>query len=115
MMRQSFADLTSPIMQVRVIPLVLIIAFHARATDWPQFLGPERNGTYPGSAISTSWPKEGPARLWQRSIGQGFSAPTVMDSKLIVFHRLGDKEVVESLNAGTGRPVWKCATASSRR
>ena len=76
------------------------------AGDWPQFLGPTRNGVAAESNLSVSWPKEGPPVVWQRKVGQGFSGPAVASGKLILFHRIGDKETVECLDARTGKPLW---------
>lgn len=87
--------------------LTLLFAFPLLASDWPQFLGPTRNGVYPGNDLAESWPKDGPPVLWQRSIGQGFSGPAVADHKLALFHRVGDKETVECLDAKNGKSLWK--------
>jgi outer membrane protein assembly factor BamB len=78
----------------------------AVSADWPQFLGPTRNGVYGGPALASSWSKEGPPIVWQRKVGQGFSGPAVAAGKLILFHRLEDKETVECLDASTGKPSW---------
>src|SRR5262245_54855845 len=79
------------------------------ATDWPQFLGPTRNGVYPGTDLAENWPSEGPRLAWQKAIGHGFSGPVVADQKLILFHRVADQEVVDCFDAHTGSPVWKFA------
>jgi outer membrane protein assembly factor BamB len=76
------------------------------AGDWPQFLGPTRDGVYAGSDLAAVWPKEGPPVVWRKNIGQGFSGPVVADGKLILFHRLDDKEIVACLDARTGEPKW---------
>lgn len=76
------------------------------ANDWPQFLGPARDGVYSGSDLSTAWPKDGPPILWQRKVGQGFSGPAVASGKLILFHRIDDKETIECLDASTGKTLW---------
>jgi outer membrane protein assembly factor BamB len=78
----------------------------APASDWPQFLGPTRNAVYSGSDLTAVWPKEGPRVVWERRVGQGFSGPAVAADKLILFHRLNDKETVECLETSTGKPVW---------
>ena len=78
----------------------------ALASDWPQFLGPNRNGTYSGTNLAESWPKEGPPILWQKQVGQGFSGPVVANGRLIIFHRLQDRETVECLDAVTGKQFW---------
>lgn len=75
-------------------------------TDWPQFLGPDRDGVYHGT-IADKWPDAGPAALWRRDVGEGFSGPIVRDGKLILFHRVADNERVECMEAATGKTVWK--------
>ena len=77
-----------------------------KAQDWPQFLGPTRNGVYTGTNIASSWPTEGPPVRWQKKIGAGFSGPAVAKGKLILFHRIGDDETVQCLNAADGKEVW---------
>lgn len=78
----------------------------ARASDWPQFLGPTRNGVYPDASLAAPWPKEGPPLIWQKKAGQGFSGPVVASGKLVLFHRLDDKETIECFEANTGKPIW---------
>ncbi|PYX63738.1 MAG: alcohol dehydrogenase [Acidobacteria bacterium] len=70
------------------------------------FLGAQRNGTYTGSNIAKSWPAEGPPIRWQRKIGAGFSGPVVAGAKLILFHRVDDKETIECIDADKGTPLW---------
>jgi outer membrane protein assembly factor BamB len=53
--------------------------------------------------------------LWKKDVGAGFSAPVVAGGKLILFHRVGDDEVVECFNAATGAAVWKLAYATTYR
>jgi len=79
------------------------------AADWPQFLGPQRNGVSAESGILTAWPAAGPKVLWQRPVGAGFSGPAVAGDRLVLFHRLNDEEVVECLDAATGKQLWKHA------
>src|SRR4029077_11225126 len=88
------------------IALFIVLLACARAEDWPQFLGPERNGVYSGNDLAAKWPSGGPPVVWKKDVGQGFSAPVVSDGRVILFHRLGGKEVVEALDAATGRNIW---------
>src|SRR4029453_13049303 len=74
----------------------------ATVTDWPQFLGPDRNGVYRGPALAESWPSGGPRVVWQKPVGEGFSGPVVAQGRLILFHRIANQEIVESLDARTG-------------
>ena len=79
----------------------------AAAGDWPQFLGPDRNGVYSGPAIETQWPEGGPRRLWEKKVGQGFAGPAVAGNRLLLFHRVANREIVEALDASTGAPLWR--------
>ena len=67
---------------MRILLLLLAIAFPLSAEDWPQFLGPRRDGSYQGKALP-AWPAAGPQQLWQTSVGAGFAGPAVADGKLI--------------------------------
>src|SRR5690242_7015506 len=87
--------------------LGLFVSAASGANDWPQFLGPTRNGVYGGLDLAEHWPSEGPRLLWQKTVGHGFSGPAVSGGQLILFHRLGDRETVECLDARTGEPRWK--------
>jgi outer membrane protein assembly factor BamB len=81
--------------------------FVAPAADWPGFLGPQGDGTSPETGLLDSFPAGGPAIVWQTNIGTGYSAPSVRAGKLVLFHRLGDEEVVEAFDAATGEPRWR--------
>jgi hypothetical protein len=87
----------------------IFAATPVRADDWPQFLGPTRNGVSAEKGLAGSWPKTGPPVLWQHEVGEGFSGPVIAGDRLIIFHRIGDGEVVECLHAVTGKPQWKFA------
>jgi outer membrane protein assembly factor BamB len=88
---------------------------NASSADWPQFLGPTRNGVYSETNLAERWPKEGPPIVWQKKIGQGFSGPVIANQKLIFFHRLGNKETVECLDAATGKSLWSYDYPTSYR
>src|SRR5437867_12815643 len=82
-------------------------ALPLEAQDWPQFLGPHRNGSTSVTNLAAQWPKEGPRVAWQRKVGQGFAGPGVSGGKLILFHRIENKEVGECLDANRGNECWK--------
>lgn len=79
------------------------------AADWPQFLGPNRNGVYAGAPLLDHWKGDGPKVVWQKKIGCGFTSPVVVDGRVVVFHRMGEEEVVECVNRTNGATVWKYA------
>jgi outer membrane protein assembly factor BamB len=83
------------------------------AADWPQFLGPERTCTTTETGLLQTWDRKGPTVLWQREVGEGFSAPVVAGGRLILFHRVGDEEIVECLDAANGKEMWKHREATN--
>lgn len=90
----------------RLIPLLLFSVVLA-AQDWPQFLGPARNGVYQGPPISENWPAGGPKVLWRKDVGEAFAGPVVAQGRVILFHRQNGREIVEALNPNTGAPQWR--------
>jgi outer membrane protein assembly factor BamB len=95
--------------------LVFAAGAGAAAQDWPQHLGPGRNGVYSGPALAESWGAQGPRAVWRKPVGQGFSGPVVAQGRVILFHRVGNEEVVEALDARTGAPQWRYAYATGYR
>lgn len=89
-----------------------VAAAAAVADDWPQFLGPERNGVSREKGLALPWPKDGPPLVWEKQVGEGYSGPVVAGGRLVLFHRFGDEEVVDCLNAADGKPVWRFAYAT---
>ena len=83
---------------------IVVFAVLAVAADWPQFLGPQRNGSSPDTISPTAL--RNPPLVFKKDIGAGFSSPVVIGEKLILFHRIANNEIVECLNATTGARVW---------
>lgn len=75
-----------------------------RAGDWPQLLGPQRDGVVEAEAGRKLVE---PTPLWDRELGAGFAGPVVAEGKLVVAHRLGDELVVEAVDAQTGVMLWR--------
>lgn len=85
-----------------------------RAEDWPQLLGPGRDGVS-NEAPPAPWGKEGPPVAWKVKVGQGWSAPAVASGRLVLFHRVGRHETVEGLDADTGEKLWSSQYSTSYR
>ena len=70
--------------------------------DWPQLLGPTRNGVY--TATDVAWPSK---IAWKKQVGAGFAGPIIADGKVILFHRRGAEEglpVIERTHTGKQAP-----------
>lgn len=77
------------------------------AGEWPQILGPNRNGIAAKENLTDRFSEGGPQTVWSHEVGDGFAGVAVADGKAIVFHRVGANERVEALDAVTGKPIWK--------
>lgn len=87
--------------------LSLTLAAPLTAADWPQFLGPNRDGHSAETGLNWAWPKGGPPVIWKLDVGSGWAGPVVAGDRLILFHRVGDDEVVACLDPATGKERWK--------
>src|SRR5437867_1575687 len=59
-----------------------------RANDWPQWLGPKRDGVWRETGLIDKFPPGGPHVLWRTPIGTGYSGPAVADGRVYVMDRL---------------------------
>jgi outer membrane protein assembly factor BamB len=84
------------------------------ADDWPQFLGPARNGVST-EKVASSWEKSEPKQLWKKKIGAGFAGPVVSGNTLIIFHRDGNSEILLALDSETGQPKWESKSPTAYR
>src|SRR5260370_22967278 len=105
--------------------LVVVATGRVRADDWPQWLGPQRDGVWPESAIVEKFPASGPKVKWQKPIGGGYAGPAVAGGKVFVTARvlapgaknpdspfnkkvtIGGSERVLCLDEADGSVVWE--------
>ncbi|HVY69036.1 MAG TPA: PQQ-binding-like beta-propeller repeat protein, partial [Verrucomicrobiae bacterium] len=100
-----------PLATITLIAL-LVVNPATRAEDWPKFLGPRGDNTSTETGLLEKWGGNGPPVVWSKTIGTGYGAPSVRGGKLVFHHRLGNEEIIECLEAGTGKPVWRHSYAS---
>jgi outer membrane protein assembly factor BamB len=88
--------------------LLALFAPAARGGDWPQILGPARNGVAAADErLAAAWPAAGPREVWRRPVGPGYAGLAVVGGRAVLFHRAADREVVEALDAATGATLWQ--------
>jgi outer membrane protein assembly factor BamB len=103
---------------------VLSLPSVASANDWPEWLGPNREGVWRETNLVDKFPSGGPPVVWRQPIGGGYSGPAVAgdfvyvmdrqwalgkDGKPIPGNREGQKgtERLLCLKVSDGSLVWK--------
>lgn len=65
----------------------LAVTFGAFADDWPQWLGPRRDGVWRETGIAETFPAAGPKVNWRVPVGAGYSGPAVAVGKVYLTDR----------------------------
>lgn len=91
------------------------LAARAVTGDWASFLGPDHNMVSAETGILKDFPSGGLKPLWEMTKGDGFAAPAIQGERLILFHRVGDEEVVDCVHPTDGRRYWQFRTPSRYR
>ena len=85
----------------------------AGAADWPEWLGPARDGA--STEAVNPW-KDAPAVVWRQKAGKAFSSPIVADG-LVFVHALADGKEAEDVlafDAITGKLRWRDSYARAK-
>ncbi len=76
------------------------------ARDYPQFLGPDRNGTVSGVRLARDWSANPPRLIWRRPVGGGWSGFAVAGNSAVTHEQHSEEERVVSYDLPTGRVNW---------
>lgn len=81
----------------------------APATNWPQFRGPGRDNVSRESGLARKWPADGPKKLWEVPVAQGYAGAAVVDGR--VYHHDYDEAkkewMVNCRNLADGKLIWQ--------
>lgn len=83
------------------------------AGDWPQILGPQRNGIGVKEKLRSNWDGVKLAPAWSVACGSGLAGVAVAEGTVVLFHRLGDDETLSAFDAETGQPRWNRGFATA--
>ena len=79
-----------------------LLAGTAAAADWPQFLGPNRDG----STSEEVAPWKGELKIvWRQPVGEGHSSPVVADGVVYLHFKLANQDA-EALQAKRNREAY---------
>jgi outer membrane protein assembly factor BamB len=93
-------------MRFLALLIFLLNVSFATADDWPQWLGPNRDGVSQESVPPWTGPLQ---TLWQLPVGEGHSSPIVAKGKVFLHSRVRgeEKEEVQAFDAASGKLVWR--------
>ncbi len=115
---------TTLVRSVFLIAMLSLLPRITRADDWPQWLGPQRDGIWRETGLLASFPKEGLKVRWRVPVAPGYSGPAVAGGKVFLTDRVMDAsaqkpkssfdratlpgvERVLCLDEKTGATIWK--------
>ncbi len=76
------------------------------AADWPQFLGPNRDGISSETGWNADWDRREPGIAWRMEVGVGAASFAISGGKLYTTGHDSEADVVSCLDAGTGKVLW---------
>jgi outer membrane protein assembly factor BamB len=82
------------------------LAAQSASLDYPQWRGPNRDGSAAAFAEPKAWP-ETLTRRWKVEVGLGYATPLVVGNNIYLFSRQGENEVMSALDAATGKVFWQ--------
>lgn len=90
---------------LRSLLITLFVCGFAQAGDWPQWLGPNRDG----STDEKIAPWKGPLKAtWRAKVGEGHSSPVIAGGRVFLHTKVAnkDEEAITAYDAKTGKILW---------
>lgn len=86
------------------------LAEQVGAADWPQFMGPNRDGTSVEKGLLKAWPETGPKVIWTASVGRGFGGAAIYKGEVFILDRPNrQQDVLRCFDLATGKEKWSFA------
>jgi outer membrane protein assembly factor BamB len=112
MTRRAFFLL--PTMASLALTMVMTFGPAARGDDWPQWLGPRRDGVWREEGILERFPPGGPKVVWRTPIGSGYTGPAVAGDRVYVMDRVL-RQGTKNPDSGFSPPGRRNVVAGSER
>jgi outer membrane protein assembly factor BamB len=90
--------------QARVVGKPKPLPAGAATHDWTSFLGPTHNAVSTETKLSRKLPAP---LVWEFPKGTSYTSPAIAGERLLYFHRVGNEEIVECMDALTGALRWQ--------
>jgi outer membrane protein assembly factor BamB len=89
----------------------VIVGAQNAGPDWPQWRGPNRDGTLTAFTEPKSWPDTLTQR-WKIQIGTGYATPLVVGNRVYAFSRQNENEVLRAIDPASGKVIWESTYAA---
>ena len=99
---------------VAAMVIAVLLGAPLAADDWPQWRGPQRDGSVPGA----SWPADfsGLEQRWTVPLGPSYSGPIVAGDRVFVTETHDKQnEIVRALDRRDGREIWRATWSGSMK
>jgi outer membrane protein assembly factor BamB len=77
------------------------------SNDWLLWGGPRRDFITAFNGLASTWPSDGPRRLWTRALGDGYSPIAVEGNALYTAYHRGSEDVIVAIDTNTGKNIWE--------
>ncbi|HSD28261.1 MAG TPA: PQQ-binding-like beta-propeller repeat protein, partial [Vicinamibacteria bacterium] len=91
----------------------LAVAATGAGSDWPQFLGPHRDGTTADARLTEGWRRGDLRTVFRTTVGEGYSGVAVAGGRLFGMEKVDADERVFARSASDGSVLWTVATGPS--
>src|SRR5438552_5675865 len=85
----------------RSLCVLIVLAGCVQGADWPQWLGPKRDGSTP-EKVAPWTENEPPKVLWREAVGPAYSSPVIANGRVFVHARGRDSDKEEEEVLGPG-------------
>ena len=79
-------------------------------SDFPQLLGPNRDGRLAGPALDPDWNAHPPQLIWKRPVGAAWCGFSIVGNRAVTMEQDGENECVTCYELTTGKPLWRNAS-----
>lgn len=97
------------------LPSERLAAQDAAKGEWPQFLGPQRNGCSSETGLLDRWPEAGPKEQWRVPGGVGMSGLAIRRGRVLTLVQRDGKQWLIALDAKSGDSIWQTPLAPEYR
>jgi outer membrane protein assembly factor BamB len=105
-----------PFTAVVVAALMALFIQPVSAQNWPDWRGPNHDGTATATGLPTDWSKDGKNLRWRTSLpGRAGATPCVWGERIFLTSNEGDDLVVLGLSMKDGQILWKKRVGSGNQ